>query len=171
MSAPWLTVREVGEVMFDQARMTRRGYDEDQVDAFLDRVTETLTGMNAELAATRREIDRLRHWHQDRGASPAALATMSRAENHAEQVIAEAEAKAREILDEANTESAAVRADAARQAEEILTAIRGLADGPVDHRYAAMAAVLVGTRDHLAELREWLATELTRLNSMLTPHS
>lgn len=164
MSMPWVTVRDISEVMFDQARLTRRGYDEDQVDAFLDKVGMTLTGMSAELAGARREIDRLRHWHQQHGASPAALATVSRAEADAERILGEARAEARRITQEAE----AVHADAARQAEQILTAIHSLADGADDHRFAAMAAILVGTRDHLTELRERLTDELIRLNNMLS---
>jgi DivIVA domain-containing protein len=160
----WLTVRDIGEVMFDQARLTRRGYDEDQVDGFLDRVADTLVGMNAQLAAAGREIDRLRHWHTQHGASPAALATMSRAEADAERIIAEAHDHARKVAQEA----ANIKAEAARQAQQILAAIHSLADGSVDHRYAAMAAILVGTRDHLAEIREQMSDELGRLDNLLS---
>ena len=164
MPAPWLTARDIGEVMFDQARLTRRGYDEDQVDAFLDRVADTLVGMTAELTAAGREIDRLRHWHQQHGASPAALATMSRAEADAEQIIAEAHEHARKVAQEA----ASIRAEAARQAQQILAAIHSLADeGSLDHRYAAIAAILVGTRDHLTEIRAQLTDEMSRLDSLL----
>jgi DivIVA domain-containing protein len=164
MTAPWVTPRDIGEVMFDQARLTRRGYDEDQVDAFLDRVGDTIVGMNAQLAAASREIDRLRHWHQQHGASPAALATMSRAEADAERIIGEAHEHARKMAQEA----ANIKAEAARQAEQIVAAIHSLADGSVDHRYAAMAAILVGTRDHLTEIRERVTDELGRLNNLLT---
>jgi DivIVA domain-containing protein len=164
MALPWLTARDIGEVVFDQARLTRRGYDEDQVDAFLDRVADTLVAMTAELAAANREVDRLRHWHQQHGASPAALATMSRAEADAERIIAEAHEHARKVAQEA----AAVRADAARQAQQILAAIHSLADeGTVDQRYAAMAAILAGTRDHLTDLRAQLTDEVSRLDSLL----
>lgn len=165
MSTPWLTPRDVGEVMFDHARLTRRGYDEDQVDAFLDRVGDTIVQMNAQLAAAGKEIDRLRHWHQQHGASPAALSTLSRAEADAEQLIAEAHEHARKVAQEA----AGIRAEAARQAQQILAAIHSLADeGSVDHRYAAMAAILVGTRDHLTEIRAELTDEMSRLDNLLS---
>ncbi|WP_133854255.1 DivIVA domain-containing protein [Labedaea rhizosphaerae] len=166
MAPPWLTARDIGEAVFDQARLTRRGYDEDQVDAFLDRVADTIVGMTAELAAASREVDRLRHWHQQHGASPAALATMSHAEADAERIIAEAHEHARKVAQEA----AAIRAEAARQAQQILAAIHSLADeGTVDQRYAAMAAILVGTRDHLTDIRAQLTDEVSRLDSLLSP--
>jgi DivIVA domain-containing protein len=51
-----LTPIDVRDVIFDKAPFGKRGYDEDQVDAFLDRVEATLAGNDRLTAADVRQV-------------------------------------------------------------------------------------------------------------------
>ncbi|GAA1814552.1 hypothetical protein GCM10009682_39550 [Luedemannella flava] len=44
-----ITATDVRAVTFDKAPFGRRGYDEEQVDAFLDEVVETLTSLETRI--------------------------------------------------------------------------------------------------------------------------
>ena len=62
-----LTAAEIRSARFGQSPMAWRGYSEEEVGAFLDRVAGTVEAEEAERAALRSEVDRLRHFYRDHG--------------------------------------------------------------------------------------------------------
>ena len=62
-----LTAAEIRSARFGQSPMAWRGYSEEEVGAFLDRVAAFVEADEAERAALRAEVDRLRHFYRDHG--------------------------------------------------------------------------------------------------------
>jgi DivIVA domain-containing protein len=62
-----LTAADVRSARFGQSPMAWRGYSEEEVSAFLARVATEMEADEAERAALRTEIDRLRHFYRDHG--------------------------------------------------------------------------------------------------------
>lgn len=143
--SPVLTAHAVENAQFDQARFPSRGYNEDQVDDFLDQVVHTIRVLNRTLEEQRREIDRLKHWRQTTG-------TVERVAENWEQ---EARARADAIVAAARVSAEEIRRLAMSNAQHIVH---------TDHA-AAVAAVV----DRLHMLRDGLSTELNRLEAALTP--
>ena len=63
-----LTAAEIRSARFGQSPMAWRGYSEEEVSAFLSRVAAAVESDEAERAALRAEIDRLRHFYREHGA-------------------------------------------------------------------------------------------------------
>src|SRR3954451_14292443 len=63
-----LTAAEIRSARFGQSPMAWRGYSEEEVSAFLSRVAAGVEADEAERAALRAEIDRLRHFYREHGA-------------------------------------------------------------------------------------------------------
>lgn len=95
-----ITPKDIQEVEF---RLAFRGYNERDVDAFLDRLTE-------DLAAYLEELERLR---TGGAAAPTALDVLA-ASAEAERILAEARREAERILAEARTRAAALAGGDAR---------------------------------------------------------
>jgi cell division initiation protein len=143
--APLLTAHAVENAQFDQARFPSRGYNEDQVDDFLDQVVHSINALNRTIEEQRREIDRLKHWRQTTG-------TIERVTEGWEQ---EARARAEAIISAARVSAEEIRRLAVSNAQHIVH---------TDH-----AAVVAGVVDRLHRLRDGLSAELDRLESALTP--
>ena len=62
-----LTAAEIRSARFGQSPMAWRGYSEEEVGTFLARVATEMEAGEAERAALRVEIDRLRHFYRDHG--------------------------------------------------------------------------------------------------------
>lgn len=143
--SPVLTPDAVENARFDQARFPSRGYDEDQVDEFLDDVVHTLRVMTSTLNEQRREIDRLKHWRQNSGPieRPQVEAWEQEARARADAIVAAARVSAEEI-----------RRLAVTNAQHIVSG---------DH-----IAAVAGIVERLHMLRDGLSSELNRLDSALT---
>lgn len=63
-----LTVQDVRAAVFDRAGIVDRGYNTRQVDAFLERVAETIAVLDRTIDALNEEIHRIRRWRQQVGA-------------------------------------------------------------------------------------------------------
>jgi DivIVA domain-containing protein len=122
-----LTPVDVQQVQF---RLAFRGYNERDVDAFLDRVTEDLT-------ARIDERDRLVRQLEAGGGAGAMDIAAARAE--AEAIVARAREEGQEILRRAMADAAAARAGASGSA------------APVDQR-AALAPFLAKEKEFLARI-------------------
>jgi DivIVA domain-containing protein len=127
----------IREVRFTRAPIARRGYDIDEVNRFLYRLAEQVAARDAEKAALRAEVERLRDWirtriqdSDDAGAPAAAglnaqmIALMSQAQQQADAYIAQAEAYSRRLTIEAR-----------QRADELLTE----AEAAVHQGHQAMA--------------------------------
>lgn len=53
-----LTAQDVRNVSFNKPSFGRRGYDEEQVDAFLDAVAQTITALTDEITSLRAQAGR-----------------------------------------------------------------------------------------------------------------
>jgi DivIVA domain-containing protein len=58
VTMPNLTPQDVRNVAFNKPAFGRRGYDEEQVDAFLDAVAGTITALTEEITSLRAQSDR-----------------------------------------------------------------------------------------------------------------
>jgi DivIVA domain-containing protein len=138
-----LTPDEVRAVVFDNVGTFRRGYDENQVDDFLDLVVTSLVSLNRVIADQEHELDILRQRDEDLDLS-AADARIT-----AEQLVNDARQYALETVRRADTKARQIE-DAAR-----MRANRIVIEAGQD---VAASAVEVGTR--LAHIRDELAHEV-----------
>jgi len=143
--SPVLTTLAVESARFDQARFPTRGYNEDQVDEFLDHVVHTLRTLNSTLEEQRREIDRLKHWRKTTGPIELPIA------DGWEQ---EARARADAIVAAARVSADEIRRLAMTNAQQIV--------------YSDHSAAVAGVVDRLHQLRDSLSAELNRLDAALT---
>jgi DivIVA domain-containing protein len=136
-----LTPAELQTVNFRRAPLGRRGFDEDQVRAFLSQVEQELVRVLNEKAAMQHEVGRLRDriTGSAQGASPAqaedahiqAVRILSKAQETADHYVADAQRYSRELAEEAR-----------RGRDEILAEAKARAVMVLDeaHRQASSAA-------------------------------
>ena len=62
-----LTAEQIRSARFGQSPMAWRGFSEEEVLSFLTRVAATVEAVEAERAALRTEVDRLRHFYRSHG--------------------------------------------------------------------------------------------------------
>ncbi|HEV8648906.1 MAG TPA: DivIVA domain-containing protein [Actinomycetes bacterium] len=126
-----LTPSAVRSTTFGKAPLTRRGYSEDEVDRFMARVAEDISAADADRAALRAEIDRLRRWYRDRGIdvddqsvvgaprpNVQAVNLMSQAQQAADNHIAQAEEYARRLVGQARQRYEEILREAQQQAAQ-----------------------------------------------------
>lgn len=145
-----------------------RGYDQDQVDRFLDQVTAGLNALRAERDALAAEVESLRA-----GAYPVPMApgegapdalisrTLSAAQRTAEEVVAEARRQAAELLDDARRRAERERAQVRAEADLVRRAVGELKSFRDDYR-ARLHAIMT---EQLAALDR--AGELPRLPAVV----
>ncbi|GAB3439190.1 DivIVA domain-containing protein [Actinophytocola sediminis] len=144
-----LTAHAVENARFDQARFPSRGYNEDQVDDFLDEVVRALNALDRTITDQRREIDRLKHWRQTTG-------TMERVTEGWEQ---EAKARAEAIVTAARVSADEIRRLAVTNPQQVTQHVVG-------PEHIEMVAGIV---HRLHTLRDGISVELDRLEDALTP--
>jgi DivIVA domain-containing protein len=142
-----VTAEDVRSVIFDQSRRMSRGYSEEQVDAFLDLIADTIDGLHTELAEKQVDTGRI----------------MSEANRNAESIVRRAQAVAEQIENEARARAAQIVADASRRASAAPPS-RPPGPPPVNEEFAA-AAVAVGTR--IGGIRDALSAELANLYRLI----
>lgn len=142
-----VTAEDVRSVIFDQSRRLSRGYAEEQVDAFLDLVADTIDALTADVAEKQADTGRI----------------MSEAQRNADALVRRAQAAAEQIENEARARAARIVADANRRAQMPMP---GLPPGPppINEEFAA-AAVAVGTR--IGGIRDALSAELANLYRLI----
>lgn len=159
-----LTPDDVREVVFDHAPMFRRGYDEAQVDEFLDRVETAMIALHGALAQ-KQQIDHTALRTTDPHGPPSspghehhrvlADQVIADARRQADQIVQNARAAAQQVVEEARAEAFRLVANASRQ---IVGA--GAPSRPGD-RELAMAAAEIG--DRIAQIRDALSVEVSHL--------
>lgn len=157
-----LTAADVQSVVFDQSGRLARGYNEQQVDAFLDLIADTIDDLNARLVEKQADTGRV----------------ISEAHRNAEAIVRQAQANAEQIEEEARARAARIVADANRRAAMTPPPGPGpgLVAGPgpgmpgpgvppaLGEEFAA-AAVAVGTR--IGGIRDALSAELANLYRLI----
>jgi DivIVA domain-containing protein len=144
-AAKRLTPAELQSVNFHRAPLGRRGFDEEQVRAFLGQVEQELVRVLNEKAALENEVGRLRE--RIAGGSPGAstvqaedahiqaVRILSNAQQTADQYVADAQRYSREIAEEARRGRQEILSDAQSRASLVLEEA---------HRQASDAAAAVG---------------------------
>jgi DivIVA domain-containing protein len=129
-TVPRLTPRDVQEKQF---HLAFRGYNEREVDEFLDLVTEELARLHAENRRLREELEARGGAAVPQDPEAAARRVREEAEAAARRAREEAEAAVRRAREEA----ARIVAEAEARAREVLAAARGSPAPAVDDRRAA----------------------------------
>jgi DivIVA domain-containing protein len=141
---PGLTPAELQSVEFHRAPLGRRGYDEEQVRAFLKRVEQGLIQITNQKAELADEVVRLRQ--RVMGGQPGvpgvssedthiqAVRILSHAQQTADHYVADAERYSREVAQEARLQREEILADAKSRAAMMLEEA---------HQQAAAAAAAV----------------------------
>ncbi|TDV42238.1 DivIVA domain-containing protein [Actinophytocola oryzae] len=146
-----VTADDVRSVVFDQSRRMARGYSEEQVDAFLDLVADTIEALTAKLADKQADTGRV----------------ISEAHRNAETIVRRAQATAEQIEDEARQRAARMVADASRRMP-MPPPPQQPPPPPmppqINEEFAA-AAVAVGTR--IGGIRDALSAELASLYRLI----
>ena len=161
-----LSAADVRTVVFDEAKRLSRGYNEEQVDEFLDLVADAVDDLAGKLAESQAEVNRLKHWRESQdpmlrtGVETKADLDriMSDANRNAEAIVRRAQAVAGRIEEEARAHAVHIIEDAAQRAEMMAPA--GLAGEDI-----AVAALEVGTR--IGGIRDALSAELANLYRLI----
>jgi DivIVA domain-containing protein len=147
-----LTPAELQAVTFRRAPLGRRGFDEDQVRAFLSQVEQELVRVLNEKAAMEHEVGRLR----DRIAgSPQGVAPVQAEDAHlqAVRILSKAQETADHYVADAQRYSQELAEEARRGRDEILAEAKARAVLVLDeaHRQASSAAEQIkASPDHLS---------------------
>lgn len=119
-----ITGRDIHTVTFAGAKGYNRGYETDEVDAFLERCADGVERLHAELAAARTEIAALRDKIQRdsrSGEVEQAISVLTTAQQTADQTVADADDYSRRVMGEAQSVYEDARRNAAileQEAEE-----------------------------------------------------
>jgi DivIVA domain-containing protein len=161
-----LSAADVRSVVFDEAKRLSRGYNEEQVDEFLDLVADAIEDLAGKLAEKQAEVNRLKHWRESQdpllrtGVETQADLDriMSDANRNAEAIVRRAQAVAERIEEESRARAVHILDDAQQRAELMLPA-------SLDSEEIAVAALEVGTR--IGGIRDALSNELANLYRLI----
>ena len=166
------------DVRAQQFRIAFRGYDVEQVDAFLDRVAAALSDRTAPAAPPMADPAAGATTDSATGATaviehpvdvPArALRVLEAAEHAAEQLVLSARGDADHLLAAARTEAEQLRTSASEEAARIRTQARSEAAETVAETRTRADEVLANARDEAArlerEVTEWHRREIDELD-------
>lgn len=163
-----LTPDEVRDVVFDHAPVFRRGYDETQVDEFLDRVEEAMVALHRAVIEKQqlldeyamRATDAYRPASSGGGPEHRALAdeVIADARRRADQIVNNARAAAQQVVEEARAEAFRLVANASRQIVGV-----GPAGRTPSERDRQLAAAAGEIGDRIAQIRDALSAEVSHL--------
>jgi DivIVA domain-containing protein len=168
-----LTPADIDNKQFGTTRL-REGYDQDEVDNFLDEVAAELRRLQQELAKAQEENAVLRRRPTEaptvavqQPPSVVAEKLLAAAEEAARSYEAEAKARADEIVREAGAQGARVVEEAQSAAEKIKA--EGLAEKyrrneELDKKYAEVSGLVDGLLRRGREIRSSLNSALTDLD-------
>ena len=125
-----LSPSDVHNVLFTRAGFGRRGYEEAEVDVFLERVQQELTRLISEKADLRDEVARLKSQLAQAGAAPGAAGqvTKEEAELQAVRLLAAAQQTADVYVADAEKYSQRLTIDAREHSEEIVSEAKRAAE-------------------------------------------
>jgi DivIVA domain-containing protein len=168
-----LTPADIDSKEFGATRL-KEGYNQDEVDEFLDRVAADYRTMQQELAKLRQENEILRRRPTEaptinipQPPSVVAEKLLTAAEEAARSYEAEAKAKADEIVREAGAQGARVVEEAQAAAEKIKA--EGLAEKyrrneELDRKHAEVASLVDGLTRRAQDMRTALKGALSEVN-------
>lgn len=133
---------DVHDVLFTRAGLGRRGYEEAEVDVFLERIQQEITRLIAEKADLRDEVARLKARLTSTAAAEPGILSKGEANLQAVRLLAAAQQTADVYVADAEKYSQRVTADARDHSEQVLEEARQAAQQMVDQaqRHAHEAA-------------------------------
>ncbi|MFJ2028362.1 DivIVA domain-containing protein [Streptosporangium sp. NPDC087985] len=184
-----LTPDRVRKKEFSRAKIARRGYSEEEVQAFLYRVADDMAAGDKEKADLRAEIDRLKNWYRSRGTdvsnsgaaqqphlSVDAINILSRAQQTADAQIAEAENYARRLVDQARQQYEQILQESQQRAEEAASeavnayrssgAVQSSEAEDLESRIAYLRTFAEVTQVQLRAVLEGLTQEVNKIGNM-----
>ncbi len=169
---PLLTVRDVTGVTFDDAGLLQRGYDQGQVDDFLDVVAGTIETLTATIEQQGKEIDRIRHWRHDHGTTQQSQDAVG----IIDQIIHNARQRATQIREEAQENARRVEAAAYNRAQRVIADAGIVAERvpyrPADvHSPVEFVNTVADIEHRISVLRDALSIEVDKLQRLVAAYS
>jgi DivIVA domain-containing protein len=156
-------------------RVVRRGYDRDEVDAYIPQLLARLqeavglyTKAEQAQAALQRELTNLREGSpsfEQIGGEAAAL--LQEAGRSAEQLVENARRRADTIVEQAQQEADQIRADATAEAQKVLEQAREVADH-IRREVEEERAALFSETEQVREFRDGLLDDLGRVHGEIS---
>lgn len=158
-------------------KVVKNGYDNNEVEAFLDEILEEMENREAEtdklkeqVAALSRELEQAKAQLAARpAAAPAAPAPQAAPERHSEsfelvlskakgaydEIVAAADARAEEIVNKANQEAVSIRANAESQISDLTDKLTALRKQTADY-YASLKKVVDAQNVSMDQIKKLL---------------
>ncbi|MGB3440879.1 MAG: DivIVA domain-containing protein [Actinophytocola sp.] len=162
-----LTPDEIRSVVFDHAPMLRRGYDETQVDEFLDRVETAMISLQRAVSEKQQVLDQVALRPSDPHGPQTAVGKdhhvladqiITDARRRADQIVENARTAAQRLVEEARAEAFRLVANASRQ-----IAGEGGAGSFYNERERELTAAAAEVGDRIAQIRDALTAEVSYL--------
>jgi cell division initiation protein len=174
-----LSAERVRTTTFSRPPFGRRGFHEDEVRMFLNRVADDLAAADAEKAALRAEIGRLTNYYREHGQDPDAEAQrsrvsveavnlMSQAQQAADSHVAQAEEYARKLVAQARQRYEDLLQHAQDQAKQAASEAQRAADALPAHATEADRAALEQKVTYLRTFAEVTEVQLRSVLEALT---
>jgi DivIVA domain-containing protein len=146
---------DINRKQFGSTRL-KEGYDQNEVDEFLDRVEEDYSSVIAERDRLIREVDLLRRKLNAVKSSPEAATQVlpTTPAGSAEKILVAAQRTAEQVEQEANAEAGQIRAAARAEADNIRTTARGEATELRDNAEAERQRILNQLKTEQTQLEE-----------------
>ena len=140
-------------------KVVKNGYDNNEVEAFLDEILEEMENREAETEKLKEQIAKLTRELEQASARPAPAAApapapvaaprttqsyeliLSKAQDMYDEIVAEADARAQEIVSKANEEAASIRVNAENQISDLTEKLAALRKQTADYYASVKKAV------------------------------
>ena len=140
-------------------KVVMNGYDNNEVEAFLDEILEEMENREAETEKLKEQIAKLTRELEQASARPAPAAApapapvaaprttqsyeliLSKAQDMYDEIVAEADARAQEIVSKANEEAASIRVNAENQISDLTEKLAALRKQTADYYASVKKAV------------------------------
>ena len=157
-------------------KVVKNGYDNNEVEAFLDEILEEMENREAEteklkeqIAALNSELEQAKAQLAARPAAASAAPVQAAPERHTEsfelvltkakgaydEIVAAADARAEEIVSKANQEAASIRSDAESQITDLTGKLAALRKQTADY-YAALTKVVDAQNASMDQIKKLL---------------
>ncbi|MFF8831397.1 DivIVA domain-containing protein [Streptomyces sp. NPDC015131] len=167
-----LTPADIETKQFTTTRI-REGYDQDEVDEYLDRISDDMSDLNETVARLEKELRAARAPVPHDSGAPT-MATVEKllvvAQRTADQTVAEAHAEAGTVRAEARIDADRIITDATQNAERLIAKAESEADGIVsaahtererkihdlERRESELSASVQALQERETYYRQWL---------------
>lgn len=139
-------------------KVVKNGYDNNEVEAFLDEILEEMENREAETESLKAQVAALTAQLEQAKAQPAVQAVpvaapsaarstqsyeliLSKAQGMYDEIVAEADARAQEIISKANAEAASIRVNAETQITDLTEKLAALRKQTADYYASVKKAV------------------------------